>query len=115
GIARSMAGRFRFRAHEAGQAQEELTDCARRPPGLAVHKRKRPAMDRAIPLSSGGAVGPTACARESGVRGACRRPPRPTRLPAGTSRVLSFTGRLGALAAWIGYPALRPGPTLEAA
>ena len=65
----------------------------------AANENARPWTGRSRCLC-GGAVGPTACARESGRRGACRRSPHPTLLPAGTSRVLGFTGRLGAPAAW---------------
>src|SRR6185436_661642 len=64
----------------------------------ATNENARPWTGRSRCLAEGPWARPRAQERAELV-GACRRPPRPTRLPAGTSRVLGFTGRLGAPAA----------------
>jgi len=86
-------------AQSAAGSPWPLSGLANRGQRAAANENARPWTGRSRCLC-GGAVGPTACARESGRRGACRRSPHPTLLPAGTSRVLGFTGRLGAPAAW---------------
>ena len=86
-------------AQSAAGSPWPLSGLANRGQRAAANEHARPWTGRSRCLC-GGAVGPTACARESGRRGACRRSPHPTLLPAGTSRVLGFTGRLGAPAAW---------------
>jgi len=83
-------------AQSAAGSPWPLSGLANRGQRAAANENARPWTGRSRCLC-GGAVGPTACARESGRRGACRRSPHPTRCrqgPLGSWSLLADFGLL---------------------